>query len=96
MVKDGAGGHAFCILDNSTLGSKGEMSSLQAEHDSALGILLLLQTLYIYYQDNFLLEFTVFIDSAEVLRRGNEKVPRLGIKQQLVLDYNLWATIDRL
>ena len=38
----------------------------------------------------------VLIDNAELVRRGKEMVPRLGIKQQLVLDYDLWATTERL
>ena len=39
---------------------------------------------------------TVLIDNAEVVRRGKKMLPRLGIKQQLVLDYDLWATAERL
>ena len=31
-----------------------------------------------------------------MVRRGGTKVPRLGIKQQLVLDYDLWSTTERL
>ena len=48
-LKDGKGGHTFCIIDNTfsrtiwgyapTVGSTREMSSLQAEHGGALGIL---------------------------------------------------------
>ena len=105
-VKDGNGGHAFCITDHKfskgiwgrapTVGSPREMSSLRAEHGGALGILLLLHALHIYYQEEFPAEMTVLIDNTEVVRRGKEKVPRLGTKQQLVLDYDLWVTTERL
>ena len=62
-VKDGIGGHAFAISDNSftqaiwghahTVGSQREMTSLRAEHGGALGILLLLQAMNIFYQETF-------------------------------------------
>ena len=61
-----------------------------------LGILLLLHALYIYFEADFPVDMTIFIDNAEVIRRGTKKVPKLGIKQQLVLDYDLWATTERL
>ena len=57
------------------------MTSLQAEHDGALGILLLLQAMNIFYQETFPKEFTVYIDNSEVVRRGKKKVPKMGIKQ---------------
>ena len=98
-VKDGKGGHAFCITDNSftktiwgfasTVGSLREMSSLRAEHGGASGILLLIHALYIHFEAVLPAEITIFIDNAEVIRRGTHKVPRLGIKQQLVLNYDL-------
>ena len=57
-VKDGIGGHAFCISDTSftqaiwgnalTVGSRREMTSLRAEHGGALGILLLLHAIAIF------------------------------------------------
>ena len=101
-VKDGIGGHTFCISDSSftqaiwghahTVGSKREMSSLRVEHRGALGILFFLHALSIFYPHDLPKTLTVHIDNSEVVRRGKEKVPRLGIKQQLVLDYDLWAT----
>ena len=72
------------------------MSSLRAEHGGALGILLLIHALYIHFETALPAEVTIFIDNAEVIRRGTHTVPRLGTKQQLVLDYDLWATTERL
>ena len=105
-VKEGIGGCAFEISDTSfthaiwghaqTVGSHTEMTSLRAEHGGALGILLLLHAMNIFYQESFPKEFTIYIDNSEVVRRGQNKVPTMGIKQQLVLDYDLWATTERL
>ena len=105
-VKDRRGGHAFCITDNTctniiwgsapTVGSTREMSSLWTEHGGAIGILLLLHALYIYFEADSPAELTIYIDNSEVVRRGTHTVPRLGIKQQLALDYDLWATTERL
>ena len=73
------------------------MSSLRADHGGALGVLLILYAMHIYYPSLPLpLELTIYIDNSEVVRRGGSKVPTLGIKQQLVLDYDLWATTERL
>ena len=90
-VKDGKGGHAFCITDNtfttkiwgcaSTVGLCREMSSLWAEHGGALGILLLIHALYIHFETTLPAEVTIFINNAEVIRRGTHTVPRLGTKQ---------------
>ena len=41
-------------------------------------------------------ELTIYIDNSEVVRRGECPLPSLGVKQQLVLDYDLWATTARL
>ena len=100
----GAGVHARCITDNKflkaiggcapTVGSIREMSLLGAEHGGALEILLLLHGIYIHFIENLPSKLTVLIDNTEVVRRGSTKVPRLGIKQQLLLDYNLWATTE--
>mgnify|MGYP000264414649 CR=1 FL=1 len=105
-VKDGKGGHAFCITDNEfttqlwgfapTVGSDREMSSLRAEHGGALGILLLLHPIYTHFEADYHVKMTIFIDNAEVIRRGKKKVPKLGVKQHLVLDYGLSATTERL
>ena len=82
-AKDGNGGHAFCITDNSftktiwgfasTVGSLREMSSLRAEHGRALGILLLLHALHIHFEAVLPTEITIFIDNAEVIRRDTHK-----------------------
>ena len=105
-VKDGIGGHAFCISDHSfttaiwgyaqTVGTSPDMTSLRAEHGGALGILLLIYAMHIHYQMDFPPTLTIYIDNSEVVRRGKTAVPRLGIKQQLVLDYDLWATTERI
>ena len=42
------------------------------------------------------LELKIYIDNSEVVRRGGSEAPTLGIKQQLLLDYDLWATTERL
>ena len=88
-VKNGKGGHAFCITDNdftttiwqyaSTVGSLRDMSSLRVEYGGALGILLLLHALYIHFEAILPAEVTIYIDNAEVIRRGTHQVPRLGI-----------------
>ena len=105
-VKEGIGGHAFAISDNSftqaiwghaqTVGSQREMTSLRVEHGGALGILLLLHAMNIFYQETFPKELTIYIDNSEVVHRGRKRVHKLGIKQQLVLDYNLCAITERL
>ena len=71
------------------MGTSLEMTSLRAEHGGALGILLLLYAMNIHYQTDFPPTLTIYIDNSEVVRRGQTKVPRLGTKQQLVLDYDL-------
>ena len=58
-VQDGKGRHAFYISDNAfilkiwgyvpTVGLQRGILSLPAEHGGVLGILLLIQALYIYY-----------------------------------------------
>ena len=63
-VKDGIGGHSFCISDHSfttaiwgyaqTVGTAKEMTSLRAEHGGALGILLLLHAMHIFIKKIFL------------------------------------------
>ena len=68
-VKDGKGGHVFSITDNAftkaiwgyapAVGSLREISSLRAERGGVLGILLLLDALYIYYQEYFPSELTI-------------------------------------
>ena len=72
------------------------MTSLRAEHGRALVILLLPYAMTIFYREYFPTTPTVYIDNSEVVRREQRKFPRLGIKQQLVLDYDLWATTERI
>ena len=50
----------------------------------------------VFYQSSLPHEITIYIDNSEVVRRGQVTTPKLGIKQQLVLDYDLWATTERL
>ena len=67
------------------------------EHGGALGVPLLLYAMHIFYPHLQLpLELKIYIDTSEVVRRGIRKLQYLGIKQQLVLDYDLWVTIARL
>ena len=73
------------------------MSSLRAEHGGAIAILLVLYALRVHYP---LLSLPptldIWIDNSEVVRRGKLDTPKLGIKQQLTLDQDLWATTQRL
>ena len=58
-VKDEKGGYSFCISTNTftkniwehtkTVGHKKDMSSLRTEHGGALGVLLLLYAMQIFY-----------------------------------------------
>ena len=90
-VRYGIGGHSFCISDYSftkaiwgsaqTVGTKKEIISLRVEHGGALGILLLLYAMSTYCQEDLPSPLTVYIDNSEVVRRGQGKVPRLGIRQ---------------
>ena len=106
-VKDAIGGHSFCITDKAfltkiwgharTIGIKKEMTSLRTEHGGAIAILLLLQALHIHFPHLPLPpSLDIWIDNSEVVRRGQKHLPKLGIKQQLVLDYDMWATTHRL
>ena len=105
-IKGSIGRHVYAMSDNSftraiwghaqTVGSRREMTSLREEHGGGLGILIFLQAMTIFYQETFPQEFIVYIDNSEVVRRGRQMAPKMGIKQQLVLDYDLWATTDRL
>ena len=106
-VKDGIGGHSFCITDNyfthqiwghaTTVGTFSEMSSLRAEHGGALAILLVLYALQLHFPTFPLpANLDIWIDNSEVVRRGKTSLPKMGIKQQLILDHDLWATTQRL
>ena len=53
-----------------TVDSKREVSSLRAEHGGALGIILLLHAMAIYFEETVPKELTVYIDNLEVVRRG--------------------------
>ena len=73
------------------------MTSLRAEHGGALAILLVLYVLHIYFPFLALpITLNILIDMSGVVRRGDIAVPKLGIKQQLILDHDLWATPQRL
>lgn len=73
------------------------MTSTRAEHGGSLAILLLLYALYNHFLNLPLPpSLDIWIDNSEVVRRGSTSVPKLGIKQQLLLDYDLWATTQRI
>jgi len=106
-VKDGIGGHSFCISTNiftknmwehaQTVDHRKDISSLRTEHGGVMGVLLLLYAMQIFYPHIPLpLELKIYVDNSEVVRRGARDLPSLGLKQQLVLDYNLLATTVRL
>ena len=87
-VKDGIGGHSFCIATNTfshhiwgqarSVGHTEDMSSLRTEHAGALGVLLLLYGMHVYFphlpMPN---ELTLYIDNSEVVRRGECPLPHL-------------------
>ena len=59
--------------------------------------MLLLYAMKLFYVRLALITgITFFIDNSEMVRRRRTKVPTLGAKRQLVLDYDLWATTQRL
>ena len=99
-VKDGIGGHSFCIATHTfshhiwgqacTVGHTKDMSSLRTEHAGALGVLLLLYGMHVFSPDLPMPhELIIYIDNSEVVRRGGCPLPSLGVKQQLVLDFDL-------
>ena len=56
-------------------------------------ILLLLCALHIHFPHLPMpSSLDIWIDNSEMVRRGKVHLPTLGIKQQLVLDYDMWAT----
>lgn len=74
-----------------------DMSSLRTEYGGALGVLLLLYAMCIFYLHLPLPpELKIHIDNSEVVWRGASNLPSMCIKQQLVLYYDLWATTARL
>ena len=73
-VKDGLGGHAFCITDNSfttrvwghaqTVGIKHEMSSLRTDNGGALAILLVIHALQIHFPSySFPSKLDIWVDN---------------------------------
>ena len=78
-----------------TPGSVDEMASHRSERTGAIGILLVLYTLQVRHGAS-LLSVTIWVDSSEVLNRAMKKEVGDHIKQQLVLDYDLWQVMDSL
>ena len=66
--------------------------------EGAWDILLLIHTMQSLYTPlAFPDKLNLFVDNSEVVRgEGGTKVPKLGIKQQLVLYHDLWDTSQRL
>ena len=66
--------------------------------EGAWDILLLIHTMQSLYAPlAFPDKLNLFVDNSEVVRgEGGTKVPKLGIKQQLVLYHDLWDTSQRL
>ena len=82
-----------------TPGTKQEMTSLHAEHGGLVGMLLLLYALQAYIGpsvDPANYNVTTWIDNDEVLARGGSKTCGQTIKEQMVLDYNLWMVMTML
>ena len=91
-VKDGVRGYTLCISDSSfthnilghaqTVGHKKDMISLRVGHGGALGILLLVYVICMFYSHEQLhAELTVCINNSEVVMRGQRRVTSLGSKQ---------------
>ena len=80
-------------------GSREEMSSLRAEHCGAISILLILYAIQIHMGPDFdysEMGVDIWIDNAEVLSRGNNTKYKDGIKDHLVLDYDMWSVMNML
>jgi hypothetical protein len=109
-VKNGRGSHAYgftsgvkrgdiwggCAI---TPGTQQEMSSLRAEHGGAVGILLILYAIQIYMGPKMNgSKYTVklWIDNAETLDRGGGKPFGKSLKDNLVLDFDLWKVMRML
>ena len=82
-VKNGIGGHSFCITNNTftkkiwgsaqTVGQTSDMTSLRTEHGGDLGILILVYAMYIHYPKISLpTELKVYIDNCQQTEQGSE------------------------
>ena len=98
-VEDGRGAHSFVWTSGvrqaaiwggsaTTPGNQREMASQRAEHAGSAAILLVLKLLH----EVLLLELDVvlWVDNAEVVRRGGEMGNFAKWNDTLVLDYDLW------
>ena len=101
-VKDDIGGHSFYLTNNTftrkiygytlTIYNGHDILSLRTEHAQGMCILLLLYKIQVFFEHMTLIESIIFfIDNQKVARRGCMNLPSIEVKQQLVLDYDLWA-----
>ena len=79
-------------------GSATEMSSLRAEHGGAISVLLVLYALQTFLRDEDTTIYTIYIwlDNAEILKRGQEKDIGTNMNSNLVLDYDMWRVMKML
>ena len=76
-----------------------EISSLRAEHEGAVGTLLILYTLQVYmgtHIDTSHYTVNMLIDNAGTLVRGGGKHIGTSLKDNLVLDHDLWTVMNML
>ena len=103
-VENGRGAHSFVISSSikkstiwggsaTTPGSIEEMASQRSEHAGSIAVLLVLHIFQQCIQRNF--NALVWIDNAEVIRRGNMGEITGPWKDTLVLDYDLWAVTNK-
>ena len=71
------------------------MASLRTELGGAIGVLLVLYTIQVQRGDSTH-PIKIWIDNGEVLAREGNILERGGVKQNLVLDYDLWQAISSL
>ena len=71
------------------------MASLRTELGGAIGVLLVLYTIQVQRGDSTH-PIKIWIDNGEVLARAGNILERGGVKQNLVLDYDLWQAMSSL
>lgn len=99
-VKNGVGAHSFAFTSGATKssvwggaaptpGNCEEMSSQRSEHAGSIAALLLLDILFPVLGVTFTV--SLWVDNAEVVRRGKANIGALQWKDTIILDYDLWA-----
>ena len=98
--KDGIGAHTYGFTSSWQVGKvwggaaltpwgAEEMASLRTELGGLIGALLVLYAMQVQ-RGNSTHPIKIWIDNSEVLARTGNMLKRRGVKQHLVLDYDLW------